>query len=45
VDKDVLAFKAYTATGELYDAFDLIKQKRKVNKIIDKIPKNSPERR
>lgn len=45
VDKDVLDFKTYTAIGELYDAFELIKQKGKINKIVDKIPQNSPERR
>ena len=45
VDKDVLDFKTYTATGELYDAFELIKQKGKINKIVDKIPQNVAERR
>jgi hypothetical protein len=45
IDKDVLDFKSYTATGELYDAFDLVKQKGKINKLIDKTPKNIPERR
>ena len=45
VDNDLLEFKAYTATGELYDAFDLVKQKGKINKVIDKIPQNVPEKR
>jgi hypothetical protein len=45
VDKDVLEFKAFTATGQLYDAFDLIKQKGKINKIIDRIPQDVAEKR
>jgi hypothetical protein len=38
-------FDTFTATGELYDAFDLIKQKGKINKIIDRIPAQVKERR
>ncbi len=45
VENNVLTFNAYTATGELYDAFDLVKQKGRINKVIDKIPKNVPEKR
>jgi hypothetical protein len=45
VDHDLLNFKTYTATGELYDEFDLKKQKGKINAVIDRIPANSPERR
>lgn len=44
VDGDKLTFKTFTATGELYDAFDLIKQKGKKNKLVDKIPANVPEK-
>ena len=33
-----------TAVGELYDAFDLVKQMGKPNKLIDRSPE-SPERR
>lgn len=37
IDGDKLSFEAYTATGELYDAFDLIKEgKGKPNKFIEK---------
>ncbi|MBE9460388.1 fibronectin type III domain-containing protein [Dyadobacter subterraneus] len=45
VDHDKLSFETLTATGELYDAFDLIKQKGKINKLIDGIPQNVQERR
>ncbi|WP_215237404.1 purple acid phosphatase family protein [Dyadobacter helix] len=45
VEKDKLTFESYTATGELYDAFDLLKQKGKINKLVDRIPANVPERR
>lgn len=45
IDKDILRFQTFTATGELYDAFDLQKQKGKINKLFDKIPVNVPERR
>jgi predicted GH43/DUF377 family glycosyl hydrolase len=38
IDQDKLAFQTFTATGELFDAFDLIKQKGKSNKVIEKVP-------
>ncbi|SEN75323.1 Calcineurin-like phosphoesterase [bacterium A37T11] len=44
VSNNKMEFKAYTATGELYDAFDLIKQKNKINKLVNKIPKGVPEK-
>lgn len=40
---DVLSYGAYTATGELYDAFDLIKSANAPNKLVNKIP-DFPER-
>jgi len=43
IDGDDLNFKAYTATGQLYDEFDLIKQNGKKNKLVDKAP-DVPER-
>lgn len=43
IDGDELNFKAYTATGQLYDEFDLIKQNGKKNKLVDKAP-DVPER-
>ena len=45
IDRDTLAFQTFTATGELYDAFDLVKQKGKINRLMDKIPVNVKERR
>jgi len=44
VNNEKLEFNTFTATGELYDAFDLIKQKGSINKLINKIPQNMPER-
>ena len=44
VSGDTLHYRAMTAVGELYDAFDLIKQMSKPNKLIDRAPQ-SPERR
>lgn len=45
VKRDTLQYRAMTVVGELYDAFDLVKQKGKPNKLIERIPKNKPERR
>ncbi len=45
INKDTLSYKAYTATGELYDAFELVKQKGKPNRLIDKIPPGVAERK
>ena len=45
IDNEKLNFETYTATGELYDAFDLVKQAGKINKVIDKIPGNVKERK
>lgn len=44
INDNRLTFEAYLPTGKLYDAFDLVKQKDKPNKIIDKIPENVEER-
>ena len=38
IDGDVLSFQSFTATGELYDAFDLEKRKGKSNKLVNRIP-------
>lgn len=43
VDGKKLNFKAYTATGKVYDEFDLIKRVGKPNKLIEKVP-DTPER-
>ena len=39
-----LSFKAYLATGVLYDAFDLVKQEESINKLVDLTPLAVPER-
>ena len=45
VDGDELVYRAYTATGELYDAFNLTKAEDGVNKLREKMPRNARERR
>ena len=44
VSGNTLHYRAMTAVGELYDAFDLVKQENKPNKLIERGPK-TPERR
>lgn len=44
VNGDTLRYEARTCTGELYDAFELIKQPNRANKMVEKIPANQPER-
>ncbi|MCZ6633192.1 MAG: metallophosphoesterase family protein [bacterium] len=44
VEDDTLHYRAIMATGELYDAFDLIKQDGKPNRLIERIPEGTPER-
>jgi len=41
---NTLNFKAYTATGELYDEFELDKRKTDANHFVDKTPTGVPER-
>lgn len=43
VDGDTLHFEAYTAVGELYDAFMLEKQAGRPNRITEQVP-DTPER-
>lgn len=38
VEGDVLSYKCYTATGELYDSFELVKRKGKKNKLVENEP-------
>jgi hypothetical protein len=38
IEGNKLQYEAYTAHGELYDAFDLIKSKQKPNKLVNRIP-------
>lgn len=44
IDSDKLTYESRTATGTLYDAFELHKQAGKANKFIEKIPDGVPER-
>lgn len=39
IDKDVLNYESYTAEGKLHDHFQLVKQKGKNNKLIEKLKK------
>jgi hypothetical protein len=45
VSRTVLNFRAVTVTGELYDAFSLVKGENGKKKFIERIPPDSPERR
>ena len=44
VDQDTLRFQSFTATGELYDAFDLIKNKKWPYTLIDRKSECIPTR-
>jgi len=44
IDNDVLNYKSYTVSGQLYDEFDIRKNKSGSNTFIDKQNKNMPER-
>ena len=44
VSGNTLHYRAMTAVGDLYDAFDLVKQEGKPNKLVERGPR-SPERR
>ena len=39
VSKSVLSFKSLTVTGEIYDAFDLLKTEGKTGELINRIPR------
>ncbi|MBT1698868.1 fibronectin type III domain-containing protein [Fulvivirgaceae bacterium PWU4] len=44
IEDNTLSYQAFTARGELYDAFDLLKTKNKPNKLVNRIPKDVSER-
>lgn len=44
IDGDKLSYEARTATGALYDALELQKQSGTVNRLVDLIPADVPER-
>ena len=45
VSRNTLQYRAMTVTGELYDAFNLLKEKSGKKVFIERIPLDSPERR
>ena len=45
IDGDELIYRAYMVTGELYDAFNLTKGEKGTNKLQEKMPRRSKERR
>jgi 3',5'-cyclic AMP phosphodiesterase CpdA len=45
IDSSRLRYEARTATGEIYDAFELQKRARGGNRLIERVPKGLPERR
>jgi len=45
IDGNTLQYRASTATGELYDAFDLLKQKGMPNRLTERVPTSVPERK
>jgi acid phosphatase type 7 len=38
IEKNKLSYEAFSADGKLYDAFDLIKSPKKINKLVNRIP-------
>ena len=44
IDGDTLSYEAYTTTGHLYDAFDLIKQPGGPNRLVPRLPPGTSER-
>lgn len=45
IDGNHLSFEAYTVTGELYDAFDLIKEKGHPNRFVERVEEAGNARR
>ena len=45
INKDTLRYEAKTVLGNLYDSFELIKQKNGFKEFVDKTPEDIPERR
>ena len=45
IDGNKLTYEARTATGALYDAFELEKQRGKANKLTNRTPKTPENRR
>jgi len=45
VSRNILYYQSLTVTGELYDAFNLLKENNGKKMLIERIPPDSPERR
>lgn len=43
VEAGKLSYESRTATGALYDAFELVKQPKKANQLVNRIPRDKPE--
>ena len=41
IDNNTLSYQAFTAHGELYDAFDLIKSRKEANRLVNRIPSSA----
>ncbi len=44
IDNNILRFSAYTATGELYDQFELHKSAGSTNRLVNKVSLDTPEK-
>ena len=44
VKRDTMKYRSYTATGELYDAFDLVRRPNEPNRMIEHSVADTPER-
>jgi 3',5'-cyclic AMP phosphodiesterase CpdA len=43
VETDKLTYESRTATGDLYDSFELLKQPKEANRLFNRIPRDKPE--
>lgn len=43
VETDKLTYESRTATGDLYDSFELLKQPKEANRLVNRIPRDKPE--
>jgi hypothetical protein len=44
VEGDTLRFRSYTATNDLYDAFDIVKPAGSEGRFVDRAPMGAPDR-
>jgi len=45
ISDNLLRCQSITATGDIYDAFDLVKKEGRESTLINRIPPNSPDYR